>query len=277
MQWQNAYIPRHKSESHLTFDRNKRDNGISSAINAQEKYFTFSDNENYFIEPSAVKPSALGSTDDLRAVVHEILSDMKESKPLQTMSHILKRKVGTTIEKGIGVTLSFHLFIHNSLFQSSGSKNSSTTTVKSVRGKTISLQQQRAAEAQMHAPTHAHLLSKCSCTDFGRIKTHPDSKYIVQLYSNKQHIPSRSIPCSSVPYMFVCIQFAFMSKLPYRLKRQRYRADSISRPLRTVKWADNEPILLSSNSKTDGFTYLPQPNEDLKVLSSDIYNEIFFN
>lgn len=196
LQWQNSYLPRHKSESCINFDGSHHVNHLSSSVLQNEKSFK---------APSPLKQSALDSTEDLRSMVHEIISDVKESKPHKTGSLILTRK-------------------------SSGSRSSFKTPVKSSSAKSISLQQQRAAEAQMHAPTHSHLMSKCSCNNFEKIKSHPDSRYIVQLYGHKQRIPSR-------------------------LKRQRYRADSIPRQPRTVKWADTDnPILRSSNSKKRDFS-----------------------
>ncbi|XP_034235839.1 uncharacterized protein LOC117642108 [Thrips palmi] len=215
LQWRNSYIPLHKSETYINFDGNRHVNSLLSNVDVKDKNYPLVQNEKYMKVSSPLRPSALGSTGDLQAIVHEIISEMKEAKPLKT-SLTLTRK-------------------------SSGSRNSSTSLMKSVRGKSISLQQQRAAEAQMHAPTHSHLLSKCSCTDFGKVRANPDSKYVVQLYGHKQRIP-------------------------FRLKRQRYRADSVSRPPRTVKWADTDPPIMSpTNVKVGGFTSLTQPHEDFKA------------
>lgn len=86
-----------------------------------------------------------------------------------------------------------------------------------VRGRSLSLEQQRSAEAQMHAPTHTHSMSKCYCAGSNNVKSQPDKRYILQLHSHKQHIPMR-------------------------LKKQRYRADSISMQSRMVRWADSPEI-----------------------------------
>lgn len=173
---------------------------------------------------------------------HIVLGDQSVLQQLtQTYSHDNFSGIQSTLSSGDPTHTKVYDVISGT--QNSYLKRNSQNNMKknvsdsrtSERLKSISLQQQRAAEVQMHAPTHSHAISKCYCTQENNIQAKADSKYVVQLYSQKQRIPTR-------------------------VKQQRYRAASVPRNLRAVRWADTCDQFDRKWSKIDDLATLPSGN-----------------